>query len=743
MTKFSTEALARACARRPWTIVGMWLAVLAASVVAIATLLGSALTTDSEVTANTESNRAYEVIHAEFGPRSGSFREESEVPEELVIVRSGALLAADDAFARRVRSLVGELDRIPGVALVERPTTGTGTASGADSAGAGASRDGHAVLLTVRLRSEDAVEDVLPVIERADGVDGFDVETYGTASVDKDFEELSQHDLKTGELYFGAPAALVILFLVFGTIVAGVVPLLLALVGITVALGLTAVLGESYTFSLFVTNMISGVGLALGVDYGLFVLSRFREERARGLEKLAAIEAAGATASRAVLFSGVAVAVGLLGMVLVPDSILRSLGAGAILVTISSVAVATTLLPAVLSLLGDRVNSLRLPFFARAAHAEGGAEGRFWAGVARVVMRRPAFSLALPTAFLLACAAPLLDLETGQSGVSTLPDRLPSKQGLIALQRSFPEYGRSPALVVVRGGDVDAAVDELQTALDADPAFAPGRVATRTDTATLVEIPLAGDPFGDESDRAVTHLREDVVPALGGRSEYLVAGATAEELDYVALTNRYLPIVFGFVLTLSFILLTVAFRSLVLPLKAILLNLLSVGAAYGLLVLVFQKGVGADLLGVQQVDHIEAWVPLFLFSLLFGLSMDYHVFLLSRIRERYLATCDNAEAVAFGVSSTARIITGAALIIVAVFVGFAMGDMVMFQHMGFGVAVALLLDATVIRSIVVPASMKLLGRWNWYLPRWLEWLPTIHVGEGRSGAPGPPAVAGR
>ena len=727
--KLSTESLARACAQRPWLTIAVWAAVLAAAVVAIATLLGSALTTEGEVTADTEYNRAYEIIHAEFGPGSGSFRQESETPEELVVVRSEEWSVGDAAFDARVEELVAALERTEGVRSVERPA--------ADGSGPGISRDGHAVMITVGLEEEEAIGDVLPVVEGADGRDGFDVETYGEASINKDFEELSQHDLKTGELLFGGPAALLILFLVFGTIVSGVIPLLLAIVGITVALGLTAVLGQAYTFSFFVTNMISGVGLALGIDYALFVLSRFREERGRGLEKLDAIEAAGATASRAVLFSGVAVAVGLLGMVLVPDSILRSLGAGAILVAVTSVAAAVTLLPAVLSILGDRVNRLRIPFFARAAHAEGGAEGRFWAGVARVVMRRPVLSLLLAVAFLLACAAPVLDLHTGTSGVRTLPDRLPSKQGLLALQGSFAELGRSPAIVVLRGTDVDGAVEELQSALADDSFFTTAKVAERNASSVVVEIPIAGDPFDERADDAVQRLRDEVIPqAVGGDVEALVAGATAEELDYVALTNRYLPIVFGFVLALSFVLLTIAFRSIVLPLKAILLNLLSVGAAYGLLVLVFQKGVGADLLGFQQVDHIEAWVPLFLFSLLFGLSMDYHVFLLSRIRERYLETGDNTGSIAFGVSSTARIITGAALIIVAVFTGFAMGDMVMFQHMGFGVAVALLLDATIIRSVVVPASMKLLGRWNWYLPSWLEWLPTIHVGEGAAGPRG-------
>ena len=733
MPRLSTKSLASASSRHPWRVVGAWLLVLAASVAAIVLLLGSALTTEGEVTADTESNRAYGVIDAEFGAGAGSFREEAEAPEELVVVRSENETVANPGFRARVDALARELQAVEGVEAVADPLGGQGPQA--------VSADGHAVILTVRLANEEAVEGVLPVVEGGDGSGGFDVEIYGSATINKDFEELSQHDLKEGELKFGAPAALVILLFVFGAVVAGLVPLLLAIVSITVALGLTAVLGQAYTFSFFVTNMISGVGLALGVDYSLFVLSRYREERARALDKLAAIEAAGGTASRAVFFSGVAVALGLLGMVLVPDSIMRSLGAGAILVAIVSVAVALTLTPAVLSLLGDRVNALRIPLVARAAHTEGSAEGRFWAAVARVVMRRPVVSLALATAFLLACAAPVLDLKTGNSGVTTLPDRLPSKQGLIALERSFGENTLDPALVVVRGerdgADVAAAVENVRTAVEGDRRFGPSRVTDRSESVTVIEVPVPGDAFDPPANHAVRDLRERLLPqaVAGTGTEALVGGPTAEELDYVDLTNRYLPIVFAFVLTLSFVLLTVAFRSIVLPLKAIVLNLLSVGAAYGILVLVFQQGVGADLLGVRQVDAIEAWVPLFLFSLLFGLSMDYHVFLLSRIRERFLAAGDNDEAVAFGVASTARIITGAALIIVAVFVGFAMGDMAMFQHMGFGVAVALLLDATIIRSVLVPASMKLLGRWNWYLPSWLGWIPEFRM-EGEEAPAG-------
>jgi RND superfamily putative drug exporter len=292
-------------------------------------------------------------------------------------------------------------------------------------------------------------------------------------------------------------------------------------------------------------------------------------------------------------------------------------------------------------------------------------------------------------------------------------------------------------------------IQRLEAALAQRPIFG----STNEDVSpgqdlVVITVPTAGDPLSEEGIGAVRNLRSDLIPAAfaGSNVPVYVGGTTAEEIDYFDVMDKWLPIVFVFVLGLSFILLTIAFRSIVVPATAIAMNLLSVGAAYGLLVLVFVKGVGNELFGFEQVDAIEAWVPLFLFAVLFGLSMDYQVFLLSRIREKYGLTGDNDLAVSFGVSSTARLITGAALIIIAVFSGFARGELVMFQQMGFGIAVALLIDATIVRSVLVPATMKLLGRWNWYLPSWLEWLPDVHVeGSGprpRESAPPTPAPAG-
>jgi len=687
----------------------------------IVVFLGDALTSESDVTNNPESKQASDLLFDRL-------QHEPE-PSEIVVVRSDRYTVDDPEFEAKAQSLFERGRGADVVADAQSFFT-----SGDDSL---VSEDRHATVIPVLLRTDDAAP-LVEIVEEEDG-SGFDVSITGTVTSDADFEKLSEEDLQKGELLIGLPAALIILVLVFGAVVAGLIPVLLALLAIVVAVALTALVGQIFELSFFVVNMISGMGLALGIDYSLFILSRYREERVQGREKLDAIAAAGATASRAVLFSGIAFVLAMIGMVLVPDTILRSLATGAILVGIVSVVAALTLLPAVLSLLGDRVNSLRIPIVGRSAESAG-AEGRFWSAVVKRVMRRPVVSLLVAGGLLLAAAVPILDLNTGFAGISTLPDRFPSKQGFTALSEEFPQSGTNPVEIVV-DGDVESpavqrGIERLQERLEENPIF--GRATIETNDAgdlARITVPVT-DSSSSEAYDAVRSLRSDDIPAAfaGTDARGLVTGESAENVDYFELIGSWLPIVFAFVLGLSFILLTIAFRSVVVPALAIVLNLLSVGAAYGLLVLVFQKGVGNELFGFQQVDAIEAWVPLFLFSVLFGLSMDYQVFLLSRIRERFTATRDPAGAVAFGVGSTARIITGAALIIVAVFAGFAAGDLVMFQQMGFGVAIALLLDATIVRSVLVPAAMKLLGDWNWYFPSWLDWVPELQV-EGHEPAP--------
>jgi uncharacterized membrane protein YdfJ with MMPL/SSD domain len=711
-----TERLARAASRHPWRIIGAWLAALLVGTVIVVTSLGDVLTSEGRVTSPNDSERAAELQNERFRPTLEDFNRDVT---EVVVVRATDG-RPDDA---RIRQLADDL-RSAGASLV--------VTAADDERLVSADGDSQAVLVALGLNAEDDVAGVVPAVERLDADPGYEAAMTGEFVSDADVEQLSQDDLRKGELYFGAPAALVILLLVFGAVVAGLIPLVLAIVSILLALALTAIVGQVFDLSVFVQNMIFGMGLALGIDYSLFILSRFREERSGGTEKLDAIETAGATASRAVLFSGLAFILAMFGLELVPNTIMRSLATGAILVGTVSVLAALTLLPAVISLLGDRINAGRIPYFGR--RAAGAGESRFWGRIVRAVMRRPVASLAIAVAFLITCALPILSYKTGEAGISTLPDRFESKQGFLLLNEEFPGQTTDPVQIVVDGNtesdELKAAVVGLESELARRPIFgSPTQEASPGHDLLVLTVPVAGDPLSDEAVAAVRDLRSDLVPTVfeGSGIPVYVGGSTAEEIDYFDVMDRWLPIVFVFVLGLSFILLTIAFRSVVVPATAIAMNLLSVGAAYGLLVLVFVNGVGNELFGFQQVDAIEAWVPLFLFAVLFGLSMDYQVFLLSRIREHFSKTRDNDLAVSFGVSSTARLITGAALIIIAVFSGFARGDLVMFQQMGFGIAVALLIDATIVRSVLVPASMKLLGPWNWYLPSWLEWLPDVHV----------------
>ena len=693
-----------------------WGVVFLVSIVAVVSFLD--LTSEGDVTNEPESDRAYELI----GERI-PFEPGDEFVNELVLIRSDSLTPSDPAFRDKVSSLVATLRSSAFIhnasSYVDQPDTSL------------VSPDGRAAVIPIGLRGdcEAAAEQLVEFVE-AESRPPFELTVTGECTADLDVNRILDEDLRKGELLIGLPAALLVLLLVFGTFVAALVPLLLAIVAITAALALAAIASQAADLSVFLLNMLTVMGLAIGVDYSLFVLSRFREERAVGRSREEAIAVTGATASRAVLFSGLAFALAMSGLLLVPDTILRSLGFGAILVGVTSVAAALTLLPALLALIGDRLGALRVPLPGLGATGEG----RIWSAIARTVTRRPLIWLLASSAVLLLLALPALDLKIGTSGIRSLPDDAPSKQGFLALERSFG-VGTADSVLVVVDGDasedqVQAGIQRLRARLQASPLFRDPSVETSAAAdLTVIEALVVGDSRDERALDAVEQLRERAVPDAfaGADAEVLVTGETAEELDYTSLMKDWVPRIFVFVLALSFVLLTIAFRSIVVSAKAIALNLLSVGAAYGVVVLVFQKGVGNELLGLRQTELITTWLPIFLFSVLFGLSMDYHVFLLSRIRERFVETGDTREALVHGIGSTARVITGAALIIIVVFAGFAAGNLVETQQIGFGVGVALLIDATLVRSVLVPASMMLLGRWNWYLPSWLRWLPDVQV----------------
>jgi uncharacterized membrane protein YdfJ with MMPL/SSD domain len=524
--------------------------------------------------------------------------------------------------------------------------------------------------------------------------------------------------------------------------VAAGIPMLLGLTAVMAAIGLLSVPSQLWAMDDSANSVILLIGLAVGVDYSLFYLKREREERAAGKGREAALEAAAATSGRAVLISGMTVMAALAGMFLGGTAIWTSIGIGTILVVAIAVAGSLTVLPATLSKLGDRVEKGRLPVLGRRQRREGGS--RAWSWILDRVLARPLISAVASAALLVGLALPALAMKTELTGVNDLPRSIAIMQTYDRIQAEFPG-GPLPAVVAVEADDVtapavqralrDLRTEALATGLMSDPVEV--QVSPNRRVAT-VSVPLAGAGTDATSFRALDALRDDVVPATVGRVdgvEAAVTGETAVSRDFNELMAERMPIVFAFVLVLAFGLLLTAFRSVVIAAKAIVLNLLSVGAAYGLLVAVFQWGWGESLLGFDSTGAITAWLPLFMFVILFGLSMDYHVFILSRVRELYDRGLSTEDAVAAGIKSTAGVVTAAATVMVFVFAIFVTLSTVDMKQVGFGLAAAILIDATIVRAVLLPATMKLLGDWNWYLPRWLDWLPTLEHGEARERAP--------
>ncbi len=711
-----TGRLAGVAARHPWRTIAVWVVVVVLGVL-LAGNMDSVLTQDGDLLVSTESGIADDLINQHFPS--------DEPLQEYVIFESDSSVAGDADFDAAVGTLAAEIRGTENVASA---------VSYQDGVPGMLSQDGSTALILTTIEgkgdSDVLVEPLLGVIDSANTGSHL-VTTAGEGSINNEFGALANETLQRGEL-LGLPVALVILVIVFGAAVAAGIPLLVALVAIMVSLGMTVVVGQAFELSLFIVNMITMIGLAVGIDYTLFIVQRFREERANGHPVLDSVIRAGDSATRAVFFSGLTVVIALLGLLIMPDTVMRSLGMGAILVVLASIAGALTLLPAMLGLLGDRVNKGKIPGLSGTAYHEGG--GRFWHAVTRGVTARPVISAVVAAGILLLAASPYLGLNTGQNFIDSLPENSPGRHAFTVLNEEFGAGVVSTSIVVAGEAD-QTAIASLVQDLESDPSYGNVTVIPSQDgQATWIDAVTKLDPSTNEARDAIATLRDDKIPAAFGAQadNVYVTGQAAWTLDYVGIIDSRTPIIFAFVLGLSFILLMIVFRSIVVPLKAILMNLLSVGAAYGLLVAVFQHGWGAGIFGFQQTDVIEAWIPLFLFTVLFGLSMDYHIFLLSRIKEHYDLTGRNDESVAFGLGSTGAIITGAALIMVAVFGGFAAGDLVMFQQMGFGLAVAVILDATIIRSVLVPATMKLLGDLNWYLPGWLHWLPEIHIEGTRS-----------
>jgi RND superfamily putative drug exporter len=733
--RLSPETIARASSRHPWRTLAIWFASIIAMGYLSSVLLSGVLSQDFDFTNKPESVKAQEVLDT-------AFQTNQDQDNELVIVHSDDVTADDPSFQAAVNSIKDKIVAGNKGSIVGQPVTYYDLAESSPDAAAGlVSKDQHSTLITLVLadRDTDTVEQFRDSVNSA-APDGFTAQAAGQGVLFADFTKIAEEDLKQGES-IGILFALIVLIVVFAAIVAALLPIVMALVAIAIAMGLVALIGQLVDFNLFVTNMITMIGLAVGIDYSLFIVSRYREERKKGFDKLDAIGASGATANRAVFFSGMTVVLALAGMFIIPTTIFRSLATGAILVTLAALAASMTLLPAMLALLGDRINWPRL---SKRARMDVGHDprGGFWDRITNGVMKRPVVFLVGSVVVLAGLGSFYFQLHRGTSqNVSRLPDDFESKQAFLLLEREFAGGQSNPVRIAVTGDvngpDVQPAIERLQQEIAGTDVFADQTNVITSPDGKVIEVDayFQGDPNRDSAFQGVRDLRSDLVPEAFGDVDgvtVLVGGMPARFTDFLDVIDKYQPLVFVVVLLLSFLLLTVVFRTVVVPVTAIAMNLLSVGAAYGALTLVFQKGAGIGFFNAlgfhfQQAEAIEAWLPLFLFSVLFGLSMDYQVFLVTRIRERYDQTRDNDEAVAYGLRTTAGIITGAALIMVAVFTGFASGRLGPLQQMGFGLAIAILVDATIVRTLLVPATMRLLGDRNWYLPKWLEWLPKLRV----------------
>jgi RND superfamily putative drug exporter len=706
-----------------------WLAFV---VVAFAAGIVSGTTKIEQATSGVgESGRIDKLLHEEFVQPAG----------ESVLVQSDSLTVEDPAFTAAVEDVVARVSALDAVTNVSSPL---------DPENAGQiGQAGHAVLVDFEITGDpdDATTKIDPVVAAVTDAQAAHPELFiGSfgVSADKEVEGAFMDDLKKAGL-LSIPVTLIILVIVFGALVAAGIPLLLALTAIIATFGLVALPSALIPIDEVTYELILLIGLAVGVDYSMFYLKREREERAAGRSEEAALEAAAATSGRSVLISGLTVIIAMSGMFLAGIQGMSSFAVGTILVVAVAMLGSLTVLPAVLSWLGDRVDRGRVPFVNRLRSPTG--ESRFWGTVVGAVLRRPVLSVVLAGGLLLALAIPALQLRTVQPAIETFPQSLPSIQTYNRIQAAFPG-SEIPAVVVVKADDVAApqvqeAIGQLEwRALSSGQMHEPITVeVNEAGTIAAIALPVDGKGMDAASNAALATLREDIVPTTVGAlpgAEVGVTGITAGTKDFNDRLKTAAPLVFGFVLLLAFALMLVAFRSLVIAAKAIVLNLISIAAAYGVMVLVFQHGVGKGLLDFESTAGIDSFLPIFMFVILFGLSMDYHVFIISRIREAYDRGMSTEEAVSHGIKSTAGVVTSAAAVMVCVFAVFATLSMLIFKQFGVGLAAAILIDATIVRAVLLPATMKLLGDWNWYLPSWLEWLPHLEHGEDLEPVTAPP-----
>ena len=608
------------------------------------------------------------------------------------------------------------------------------------------SRDGHSALLRFQIQGKEsqAKDRVGPVLKATAAAQaahpGFAIEEFGEASAEKQITDVISEDFSRA-LVTSLPITLLIMLLTFGAVVAALIPVSLGLTAVMGTIGLVALLSHISAVDSSINEVILLIGLAVGVDYSMFYLRREREERERGNSEEASLAAAAATSGRAVLVSGFTVMLAMAGMYLAGAPTFESFATGTILVVAVAVIGSLTVLPALLAWLGDRVEKGGMPIIKNMPWNAG--ENGLWARVLNPVLRHPLISVIASAGVLIVLAIPAFSLHLAVPGPTSLPQNIQVVKTYNKIQATFPGDA-IPAVVAVSAGDVTSppvarAIAELRARVAANPLFKQPTIVKINPAHTVAEIdiPVVGDGNNGPSNQALAALRNRLIPATIDQAPdttAAVTGQTASSKDFNDTMKSHAPIVFVFVLTAAFILLLVTFRSVVIPIKAIVLNLLSVGAAYGVLVWIFQYGHLESFLDFKSSKSITSWMPLFLFVVLFGLSMDYHVFILSRIREAYDRGRPTEEAVAYGIKTTAGVVTSAAIVMVSVFAIFATLSLLIFKQLGIGLAVAVLLDATLVRGVLLPATMKLLGDWNWYLPKWLEWLPHVGPGDG-SGLP--------
>ncbi|WP_432028275.1 MMPL family transporter [Streptomyces sp. 1222.5] len=708
-------------ARHRWAAVGIWVLF-----VVLAMGLGSAagrVDVDESDQLKGETHTAARII------------EDAGIEEpagETVLIQSkgGSVEATSGEFRAAVADVV---DAVRGTGKV------TGVTSPYDAHTI--SRDGRSALVQFDLRGDakTAADRIEPVLNAVAGVQkdhgSLRIEEIGGASMQKQYKDAFGDDFQQAE-YSAVPVALGILLIAFGALVAALLPVALAITAIMATMGLMGIVSHLQPMSDTANSVMLLVGMAVGVDYCLFYLRREREERAAGRDAGTALRIAAATSGRAIVVSGVTVCVAMAGMLFTGLAEFEAMGLASLMVVAVAMVGSVTVLPALLSLLGERVEKGRLPFVGRRRRERGTDGGsRFWSAVLRGVLARPLLSVVVAGGTLLAIAAPALGMKTQQLTLDQeFGDSLPMVQTYNRVNDAFPG-GSEPAQVVVRARDIgapevrQALADFKERAISSGASRGPVDIKLhKAQNVALVSVPLVGGSDMDKATKSLDTLRDEVRPATLGKVDGVeapITGQVAGNSDFNdQLMGSVVP-VFAFVVVFAFLLMLLSFRSLTVALTSIVLNLLSVAAAYGVLVAVFQHGWGASLVGAEGVGAIVTWLPLFLFVILFGLSMDYHVFVVSRIREARMRGRDTRDAIRHGVVTTAGVVTSAAVIMVAVFAIFGTLSMQSMKQMGVGLAAAVLIDATVIRGVLLPAVMALLGERNWYFPKWLHRLPDL------------------